>query len=236
MRVSVHPRARRMAANFAHFSDTRSPSPTPAASRRPCRQPTTIIDISSDFAAISIRVISSAPRRRQASRAKVQTNAQAAPGSQSGDGTRVARHSGSYQRARRPLRPRSYPQVRCQGGRSQRRATALARAFSNSAPTRLRCPCQPFGMGPARAAAHDFGRPASARRGHDAVRAWRRTLLLPSGPYPLSLVANVASGAAVQADWLVEGVAPLQTARPGEVSFLENRRYATALEETSAGR
>jgi len=30
-------------------------------------------------------------------------------------------------------------------------------------------------------------------------------------------------------------VAPLQTARPNEVSFLDNRRYASALEQTSAG-
>jgi UDP-3-O-[3-hydroxymyristoyl] glucosamine N-acyltransferase len=34
---------------------------------------------------------------------------------------------------------------------------------------------------------------------------------------------------------MLEGVAPLQTAGPNEVSFLDNRRYASALERTLAG-
>src|SRR4051812_4188 len=36
-------------------------------------------------------------------------------------------------------------------------------------------------------------------------------------------------------DLMLVGVAPLQTAGPEEVSFLDNRRYASALEVTSAG-
>ena len=34
---------------------------------------------------------------------------------------------------------------------------------------------------------------------------------------------------------LIVGVAPLQSAEPDQVSFLDNRRYASALEHTSAG-
>jgi UDP-3-O-[3-hydroxymyristoyl] glucosamine N-acyltransferase len=56
-----------------------------------------------------------------------------------------------------------------------------------------------------------------------------------SGPYPLATVAKTARGAAPKVDLLLTGVAPLQKAGPSEVSFLDNRRYALALEETSAG-
>ena len=56
-----------------------------------------------------------------------------------------------------------------------------------------------------------------------------------SGPYPLAVVTERACGAACARDLLLEGVAPLQTAGPKEVSFLDNRRYASALERTSAG-
>jgi UDP-3-O-[3-hydroxymyristoyl] glucosamine N-acyltransferase len=56
-----------------------------------------------------------------------------------------------------------------------------------------------------------------------------------SGPYPLATVAEVAGGTAPEIDLLLTGVAPLQTARQNEVSFLDNRRYAAALEATSAG-
>lgn len=56
-----------------------------------------------------------------------------------------------------------------------------------------------------------------------------------SGPYSLAVVARTARGVAAELDLLLEGVAPLQTARPNEVSFLHNRRYASALDQTSAG-
>jgi UDP-3-O-[3-hydroxymyristoyl] glucosamine N-acyltransferase len=56
-----------------------------------------------------------------------------------------------------------------------------------------------------------------------------------SGPHPLSVVAGAAHGIAEERDLLFEGVAPLQTAGPNEVSFLDNRRYASALDQTLAG-
>src|ERR687893_1372493 len=56
-----------------------------------------------------------------------------------------------------------------------------------------------------------------------------------SGPHSLATVAEAALGAAREVDLLLAGVAPLQTAGPDEVSFLDNRRYAPALEKTSAG-
>jgi UDP-3-O-[3-hydroxymyristoyl] glucosamine N-acyltransferase len=56
-----------------------------------------------------------------------------------------------------------------------------------------------------------------------------------NGPYPLAVVASTAGGVADKRELLLEGVAPLQTAGPSEVSFLDNRRYASALDHTSAG-
>ena len=62
------------------------------------------------------------------------------------------------------------------------------------------------------------------------ARFFRRT-----GPYPLAVVAGSARGIADDLELLLEGVAPLQTAGPNEVSFLDNRRYASALDQTLAG-
>ena len=62
------------------------------------------------------------------------------------------------------------------------------------------------------------------------ARFFRRT-----GPYSLAVVASTAGGVADDLELLLEGVAPLQTAGPNEVSFLDNRRYASALDQTSAG-
>ena len=58
-----------------------------------------------------------------------------------------------------------------------------------------------------------------------------------SGPHPLGRVAEAAAGAAPPEadDLLLAGVAPLHAAGPNEVSFLDNRRYAAALEGTAAG-
>ena len=56
-----------------------------------------------------------------------------------------------------------------------------------------------------------------------------------SGPYSLAAVAATALGTAPEVDRLFAGVAPLQTAQSDEVSFLDNRRYALALEQTLAG-
>jgi UDP-3-O-[3-hydroxymyristoyl] glucosamine N-acyltransferase len=56
-----------------------------------------------------------------------------------------------------------------------------------------------------------------------------------SGPFPLAVIARTARGVVDEVELLLEGVAPLQTAGPKEVSFLDNRRYASALDQTLAG-
>ena len=62
-----------------------------------------------------------------------------------------------------------------------------------------------------------------------------RAFLPRSGPHHLATVVKEANGIAPELDVLLEGVAPLQTARPNEVSFLDNPRYASTLEQTLAG-
>jgi UDP-3-O-[3-hydroxymyristoyl] glucosamine N-acyltransferase len=65
---------------------------------------------------------------------------------------------------------------------------------------------------------------------------------LRAGPFPLARVVEVAGGE-LHADGLpgpapdraIEGVAPLQIATPGHVSFLDNRRYGDALAASGAG-
>jgi UDP-3-O-[3-hydroxymyristoyl] glucosamine N-acyltransferase len=64
-----------------------------------------------------------------------------------------------------------------------------------------------------------------------------------TGPHALALIAAAAGGRivaapgaeAVAAEKLLFGVAPLQTAEPEQVSFLDNRRYAGLLEQSRAG-
>jgi UDP-3-O-[3-hydroxymyristoyl] glucosamine N-acyltransferase len=56
-----------------------------------------------------------------------------------------------------------------------------------------------------------------------------------SGPHPLAAVAAAATGTAADVAIMLTGVAPLGSAGPQEVSFLDNRRYAAALEGTLAG-
>lgn len=56
-----------------------------------------------------------------------------------------------------------------------------------------------------------------------------------SGPHALAEIANAAVGTAPAIERMFAGVAPLQSARQDEVSFLDNRRYASALEHTTAG-
>jgi UDP-3-O-[3-hydroxymyristoyl] glucosamine N-acyltransferase len=56
-----------------------------------------------------------------------------------------------------------------------------------------------------------------------------------SGPHALAAVAAAAGGSTAASGRMLHGVAPLQTAGPGEVSFLDNRRYLDALAETRAG-
>jgi UDP-3-O-[3-hydroxymyristoyl] glucosamine N-acyltransferase len=56
-----------------------------------------------------------------------------------------------------------------------------------------------------------------------------------NGPYSLAVVGSTACGVTDELDLFLERLAPLQTARPNELSFLDNLRYASALEQTSAG-
>ena len=56
-----------------------------------------------------------------------------------------------------------------------------------------------------------------------------------TGPHTLADIANAAGGMAPAIDRMFAGIAPLQSAGPNEVSFLDNRRYAMALEQTMAG-
>lgn len=57
-----------------------------------------------------------------------------------------------------------------------------------------------------------------------------------SGPHRLAAIAE-AAGACVSSghDLVFDGIAPLQTAGPGQISFLDNRRYAPLLDVTRAG-
>ena len=56
-----------------------------------------------------------------------------------------------------------------------------------------------------------------------------------AGPYTLSHIAAVISGTPPERDLVLRGVAPLQTAGPSEISFLDNAKYVGALESTRAG-
>jgi UDP-3-O-[3-hydroxymyristoyl] glucosamine N-acyltransferase len=56
-----------------------------------------------------------------------------------------------------------------------------------------------------------------------------------AGPFTLAAVADAAQGEAPPHRLMLTGVAPLQAATPDQVSFLDNRKYAPALEATHAG-
>lgn len=57
-----------------------------------------------------------------------------------------------------------------------------------------------------------------------------------SGPHSIAVVAAAAHGTLTsESGILLDGVAPLQNAGPAQVSFLDNRRYASALDGTQAG-
>ncbi|MGV3634785.1 MAG: UDP-3-O-(3-hydroxymyristoyl)glucosamine N-acyltransferase [Pseudorhodoplanes sp.] len=57
-----------------------------------------------------------------------------------------------------------------------------------------------------------------------------------SGPFRLAEIASVAGGAIASGhDRVFDGIAPLQSAGPGQISFLDNRRYASLLDVTRAG-
>ena len=58
-----------------------------------------------------------------------------------------------------------------------------------------------------------------------------------TGPHSLAAVAKAAGGTLPERapDLMLAGIAPLQTAGAGEVSFLDNRKYLPALRATNAG-
>jgi len=56
-----------------------------------------------------------------------------------------------------------------------------------------------------------------------------------SSPHCLAAIAEAARGAAPTIHMIFTGVAPLQSARPDQVSFLDNRRYIGALDRSAAG-
>ena len=56
-----------------------------------------------------------------------------------------------------------------------------------------------------------------------------------TGPHPLAVVASVAGGQVADRKLMLTGVAPLQTAGPEHVSFLDNRQYLPLLADTQAG-
>jgi len=56
-----------------------------------------------------------------------------------------------------------------------------------------------------------------------------------SGPHSLAAVADAAEAEAPSRRLMLTGVAPLQTAGPDEVTFLDNRKYLAALQQTQAG-
>ena len=72
-------------------------------------------------------------------------------------------------------------------------------------------------------------------RVHDCRRAGDPRFFERSGPHSLAAVADAAQAEAPPRRLMLSGVAPLQTAEPGEVSFLDNRKYLPALEKTRAG-
>ena len=71
---------------------------------------------------------------------------------------------------------------------------------------------------------------STAREGAGDPRFFQR-----SGPHPLAAVATAAAGSASADGLMLDGVAPLQTAGPSQVSFLDNRQYVGLLAATGAG-
>src|SRR3954451_13303138 len=56
-----------------------------------------------------------------------------------------------------------------------------------------------------------------------------------AGPHSLAAVVDAAEAEAPPRRLMLYGVAPLQTAEPNEVSFLDNRKYLSELSATRAG-
>src|ERR1700735_1817318 len=69
----------------------------------------------------------------------------------------------------------------------------------------------------------------------DVVKPGDAQFFERTGPHSLASLAALVGAAVDQPDRLISGVAPLQTAGPDDVSFLDNKRYADLLPGTKAG-
>ena len=69
----------------------------------------------------------------------------------------------------------------------------------------------------------------------DASAAGDTRFFTRTGPHPLAAVAAAAKGHVAPAELSLTGVAPLQTAQRSEVSFIDNKRYLSALDASRAG-
>jgi UDP-3-O-[3-hydroxymyristoyl] glucosamine N-acyltransferase len=70
---------------------------------------------------------------------------------------------------------------------------------------------------------------------NDAAKPGDRRFFRRAGPHRLGDMAKLIGAEVATPDRLITGVAPLQTAGPEDVSFLDNRRYAALLAATKAG-
>jgi UDP-3-O-[3-hydroxymyristoyl] glucosamine N-acyltransferase len=69
----------------------------------------------------------------------------------------------------------------------------------------------------------------------DASKPGDKRFFVRTGPHSLAAIAALAGAEVAAGDALFSGVAPLQSAGPEDVSFLDNRRYAELLAATKAG-
>jgi len=69
----------------------------------------------------------------------------------------------------------------------------------------------------------------------DAAKPGDARFFARTGPHSLEVIAALAGAETACPDKLIFGVAPLQTAGPEDISFLDNRRYAALLDATKAG-
>ncbi len=77
--------------------------------------------------------------------------------------------------------------------------------------------------------------PAPGARFSDVAPCGRRAVLQRTGPHPLASWRGRRVGRSSGRELMLTGVAPLQTAGPQHVSFLDNRQYLPLLADTRAG-
>ena len=69
----------------------------------------------------------------------------------------------------------------------------------------------------------------------DAAKPGDARFFARTGPHSLGAIASIAGAETAEPEKLIFGVAPLQSAGPEDISFLDNRRYADLLAITQAG-